>query len=433
VPGIGSRTRQMSRAGGSSFISGATIVPMRSLILLAPVVAAAMTVGTNFEGGSLGNIERVSDTHFRLAVKGEKDQDGRNRQANWYYFRIDHAGTKELTLDIVDLPGEYNYQPNRGAITKDTPPVISYDQRTWRHVETFEYDPVEPKLILHILPKQSRFWIAHVPPYTGQDLSRLRSFAVRHSDFHEQVIGKTAGGRDLVLWTISTTPDSKDKPTVWLMFRQHSWEAGSSWAGEGAVRALLRDDVKSRRARQAIIWKIFPLCDPDGAARGGVRFNANGYDLNRNWDVEDAGKMPEIAAQRDAVRAWLRDGHTIALYFSLHNTETGEYLEGPPEKGGDGKFRGLAERLFKILATETSFAPTTPLRYADTTTTAGMAGRMTVVQGLYHDLKFPTFLMEQRISFNPKLGHLPEVTDRLEFGEQLVGAIGKTVMDVRAD
>ncbi|HEY1238925.1 MAG TPA: M14-type cytosolic carboxypeptidase [Bryobacteraceae bacterium] len=402
---------------------------MRSLILLAPAVAAAMTVSTDFEGGSLGRIERLSDTHFRFAVKGEKDQDGRNRQANWYYFRMDHAGAKELTLDIVNLAGEYNYQPNRGAITKDTPPVISYDGRTWKHVETFEYDAAEPKLTLHILPKQSRFWIAHVPPYTGQDLSRLRSFAVHHSDFYEEVIGKTAGGRDLTLWTISTTPLPKDKPTVWLMFRQHSWEAGSSWAGEGAVRALLREDAAGRRARQAIIWKIFPLCDPDGVARGGVRFNVNGYDLNRNWDVKDARKMPEIAAQREAVAAWLRDGHAIDLYFSLHNTETGEYLEGPPEKGGDGKFRELAERFFKILSTETSFAPTTPLRYADTTTTAGIDGRMTVVQGLYHEFEIPAFLMEQRISFNPKLGHLPEVADRLAFGDQLVGAIAKTVIE----
>ena len=211
------------------------------------------------------------------------------------------------------------------------------------------------------------------------------------------------------------------------MFRQHSWETGSSWAGEGAVRALLRDDAEARRRRQSIIWKIFPLCDPDGVARGGVRFNANGYDLNRNWDVEDPRKMPEIAAQRDAVRAWIRDGHTIALYFSLHNTETGEYLEGPPQKGGEGKFQPLAERFFKILSTETTFAPTTPLRYAEITTTAGMTGRMTVVQGLYRDFQIPAFLMEQRISLNPKLGHLPEIPDRMAFGAQLVGAIAKAV------
>src|SRR5206468_6414999 len=185
-----------------------------SLLFLAPPLFATAAIHTDFEGGSLGRVEKVSEVHFRLGAKGEKDQDGRNRQANWYYFRVDGAPKKEVLLDIVGLPGEYNYQPNRGAITKDTPPLISYDQRTWRHVETFEYDPDEPKLRLRITPAAARFWIAHVPPYTGENLARLRADASRHADFHEQVIGKTAAGRDLVLWTIASPNSGGAKKTV---------------------------------------------------------------------------------------------------------------------------------------------------------------------------------------------------------------------------
>ena len=406
-------------------------MPMRFLFLFLPAVALGATVHTDFEGGSLGRVEKLSETHFRLGVNGEKDQDGRNRQASWYYFRVDNAGKGELTLDMVDLPGEYNYLPNRGAITDVTPPVISYDQRDWQPINTLAYDSAEAKLTLRITPRQSRFWIAHVPPYTARELQSLRDYAVRRPDFHEQIIGKTLAGRNLVLWTVAAQPATA-KPTVWLMFRQHSWEAGSSWAGEGAIRALLRDDAAAHRLRESIIWKIFPLCDPDGVARGGVRFNANGYDLNRNWDVTNPQEMPEITAQREAVRAWIRDGHTIALYFSLHNTETGEYLEGPPQDGGEGKFKPLAERFFKILSTETTFAPTTPLRFAGATTTPGMPGRMTVVQGLYRDFKIPAFLMEQRISLNPKLGHVPGIPDRIKFGSELVEAIAKAVTQERA-
>ena len=40
--------------------------------------------------------------------------------------------------------------------------------------------------------------------------------------------------------------------------------------------------------------------------------------------------------------------------------------------------------------------------------------------------------MEQRISLNPKLGHLPEIPDRMAFGAQLMGAITKTLLDVAA-
>ena len=95
------------------------------------------------------------------------------------------------------------------------------------------------------------------------------------------------------------------------------------------------------------------MADPDGVAEGGVRFNHNGYDLNRNWDVDDARRMPEIAAQRKAILDWLHAGNSIDLFFTLHNTETAEYLEGPPG--------ALAEAFFKALKEQTTFDPTRPL------------------------------------------------------------------------
>jgi len=75
----------------------------------------------------------VAETHFRCGVKGESDQDGRNRQANWRYFRVDGAKGQALTLDLVDLPGEYNYRPNRGAVTGETLPWYSvYSGKAWK-------------------------------------------------------------------------------------------------------------------------------------------------------------------------------------------------------------------------------------------------------------------------------------------------------------
>src|SRR5438309_10127234 len=95
----------------------------------------AVSIQTNFEGGNLGQVTKAGADHFRCEVKGEADQDGRNRQANWYYFRVDGARGREVTVDLVKLPGEYNYQPNRGAVTKDTIPVYSEDGRNWRHFD----------------------------------------------------------------------------------------------------------------------------------------------------------------------------------------------------------------------------------------------------------------------------------------------------------
>ena len=216
----------------------------------------------------------------------------------------------------------------------------------------------------------------------------------------------------MYLWSIGNPTAQK---TVWLLFRQHSWESGSSWVGEGLMRTLLSEDA----LRDRILWKIIPMCDPDGVARGGVRFNDKGYDLNRNWDVVDAESMPQITAQRNAIANWVRSGKKIDFFLSLHNTETSEYLEGPPAGDTNPAVKSLAKRFFASLTKNTSFDPSRPLFYAANTTTEGMKGRMTVIQGLHRDFKIPGFLMEQRIAFHRKLSHFPEIPDRLEFGRQL--------------
>lgn len=382
--------------------------------LIALTLAAEPKITWRFDGGSLGRVEKAAENHWRAHLAGEADQDSRNRQANWYYFQIEATPNEPLTIDLVSLPGEYNYKPNRGAVTADTPPVISYDNKTWAHLDTFEYDAAEPRMRLKITPKTKRFWIAHVPPYTGVHLAALRKWA--GNKLAEEVIGQTVDKRPIPLWTIGD-----GAKVAWLFFRQHSWEAGSSWVGDGLVRHLLSPE--GAVLRKQITWKIYPMCDPDGVARGGVRFNKFGYDLNRNWDVNGIEKMPEITAQRAAIRAWLANGRQIDFLFSLHNTETGEYLEGPPENGGAGKYTVLAERLFRLLETGTSFAPTRKLSYAQTSTTAGLPGRMTVTQGLYKEFGLPAFIMEQRISKQPKYGRKPLIADRLRFGRELAVTI----------
>ena len=270
-------------------------------------------------------------------------------------------------------------------------------------------------------------WIAHVPPYTTADLAHLlRTF--RGSPYlQEAVIGKAVGGRNMLLLTITSpaTPET-NKKVVWLMARQHAWEAGTSWVAEGAIRFLLSSHPSAARIRDEIIFKIFPMADPDGVARGGVRFNAHGYDLNRNWDAVNPGLMPEIAAQRQAVLDWADAGRRIDLFLTLHNTEGEEYLEAPLAAGG-AQVRELAERFSRLLVETTTFNPTLPTSDSSPKPAQQKPGRMTADQGLFHERGIPAFLIEQMVDFNSRLGHLPTVEDRLEFGAGLARAMRTSV------
>ncbi len=331
-----------------------------------------------------------------------------------------------ITLDFVDLAGEYNYHGPEYSLDPGIRPVYSYDGTNWKNFTNDEvsWDEREPHLTLHFTPERDHLWIAHVAPYTNRHLEALLAGFQKSPYLKVESVGRTVEGREMPLLTITNPqiPEAQ-KRVIWLMFRQHAWETGSSWAGEGAVRFLLSKDERAARMRDQVIYKIFPLADPDGVADGGVRYNRNGYDLNRNWDTVDPQKMPEIAAQRRAILDWVDSGHRLDLFLSLHNTETTEYLEAP------APFKALGERVFEALAETTTFHPTSPLRDMGATTTPGKPGRMTVDQGLFHDRQLPAMLMEQMIEFNSKLGRVPTVEDRKEFGAELVRALAAAVME----
>jgi hypothetical protein len=134
----------------------ALLLAITALALQRVSTATPISIHTDFEAGALGKIVRVSATHFQCGVKGENDQDGRNRQANWHYFRVDGAKDQPLTLDLVDLPGEYNYRPNRGAVTGDTLPWYSEDNRQWQPVENVIYQPETPQLRICLTPRTNQ-------------------------------------------------------------------------------------------------------------------------------------------------------------------------------------------------------------------------------------------------------------------------------------
>jgi hypothetical protein len=382
-----------------------------ALFLLSFTASAQIKVSTSFPGGNLGKIEFLSPTHLRLSVQGQADHDGRNRQADWYSFKLTGLPKEPVTIDLVDLAGEYDYKAPAFSVTKGTRPVFSADGVEWGHFSDSQvsWDPKEPHLTLHFTPQSKQLWIAHVPPFA-------KPVAYRGPDLERQVVGKSVEGRDIELLTITNReiPEARKK-VIWLMFRQHAWEAGSSWVADGAIRRLL--SAEGAFLRDEAIFKIFPMADPDGVAAGRVRYNKNGYDLNRNWDVDDPTLMPEIAAQKKAILAWVDGGHRIDLFLSVHNTETAEYLQAPAE------YRALGDRVLDLLAKRTTFNATGPLR--DTGHSA--PGRMTVAEGLFHDRHIPAMLMEQMIEYNSKLRHCPSALDRQEFGAALVGVLYEAV------
>ena len=236
-----------------------------------------------------------------------------------------------------------------------------------------------------------------------------------------QEIGKTVQQRDIHMVTVANF----EKPgarTVWLQARQHAWETGTSYVMEGALRFITSDDPQARALRDNVVFKFTPMMDPDGCANGTVRFNANGYDVNRHWDEVDLWRkefllrMPEIWYVKKAIFACMDSERKIDLMLNLHNTETAEYIATQADHEPTQK---LMQRFFDALVAKTSFDPSQKLRFNDTPANT--------TNCLWKERCVPVLLMEQRIGTGAKLGRRPTVEDRLAFGRQLITVMAETV------
>lgn len=132
----------------------------------------AIRFNTNFEGAALGKVEVVSDSEFRCHIEGQQDEQGRNRQATWYYFRIDGVRGREIRLTLTDFAGEYNRRP-AVAMSATLRPVFSSDGENWTHFSAAEWNEQTKEMTLQFKPETDSIHIAHVPPYTHARLRLL--------------------------------------------------------------------------------------------------------------------------------------------------------------------------------------------------------------------------------------------------------------------
>jgi hypothetical protein len=391
----------------------------------APMAAAVgseeVTFSTAFESGSLGRIEKLNDTTFRVHILGQQDERGRNRAATWYCFRMDHVQGRELTITLTDFVGEYNDVPGSVPMNENIRPAMSEDGRTWSHAEDMTWDKEKKEATVRLKPTQDSVWLATQAMYPHSRLLALVDELKQSRHARVEVIGKSVQGRDLFLITVTEFAKSdEDKKTIWLQARQHAWETGTSYVSEGAMRFAISDTPEAQAMRENTICIFTPMVAVDGSALGLPRFNVHGYDPNRHWNEVDLRdkryleRMPEVWYFKKAILAHRARGGRIDLMLNLHNTESAEYVA---TQADDANSLTKMNVLYDRLLAATSFDPSKP----QTLRTGGPASGNT--NWLYQEAGIPVMLMEQRIGFSAKLNRRATVTDRLEFGPQLLMAL----------
>jgi murein tripeptide amidase MpaA len=259
----------------------------------------SLAIDADFHGGNIV-VQSVGQATADLTIR----RDFNGRWFQWFNFRVRGAAGQALTLRIVNA-GASSYPEGWPGYRA----CVSPDGESWTRAATRFEDGV---LELRCQPPGDELRVAYFPPYDGRRHQALIARATA-GGARADVLGRSVEGRAIDRVALGSGP----RP-VWLVGRQHSGETMASWWMEGALDRLLHPaDAVGQALLAAATVHMVPLVNVDGAARGNLRGNAAGLDLNRQWHAPDPARAPEVAAVLAAM-----DAAGVALSLDVHGDET---------------------------------------------------------------------------------------------------------------
>ncbi|MCW1382384.1 M14-type cytosolic carboxypeptidase [Novosphingobium sp. KCTC 2891] len=253
------------------------------------MTASPIQIDAAFDSGNI-EVLSIDGASARLAIRKDRDSDF----FQWFHFRVTGAAGRALELKITGL--------GRSAYPDGWPgyrAAFSEDREFWGRAHT-SYDAAEDggTLTIRHAPQAGACWFAYFAPYSMDRHHDLVASAAASEGVTQCCLGHTLDGQPIDCLELGEGPKQ-----VWLYARQHPGESMAEWWMEGALE-LLTDpaDPHGRRLRQLCRFHIVPNMNPDGSARGHLRTNALGVNLNREWAAPTAERSPEVLCVLEAMK-----------------------------------------------------------------------------------------------------------------------------------
>jgi murein tripeptide amidase MpaA len=234
-------------------------------------------ISAGFDSGNI-IVRNVAGDTATLEIRRDAGSDF----YQWFHFRVTGAKGHPITLRITNCGGSAYPDGWPGYRAR-----FSDDREDWRCAATSYADGI---LTITHVPAHDAVWFAYFAPYAME----------RHHDLVQRIaarpgvslieLGQTLDGRPLDLLRMGSGPVQ-----LWLYARQHPGETMAEWWMEGALEMLTEpDNPVARTLRDRATLHLVPNMNPDGSARGHLRTNAAGVNLNREWAAPSASRSPEV-------------------------------------------------------------------------------------------------------------------------------------------
>jgi len=124
------------------------------------------------------------------------------------------------------------------------------------------------------------------------------------------------------------------RPLIFLSARVHPGETPGQFAFLGLMRFLLSADPRARELRERFVFKLVPMLNPDGVARGHHRTNSRGLDLNRCYTNPNYEEHEGVWLTKRILSHWAAQKRLLMVVdFHGHPSRRGCFLLGNKNSG----------------------------------------------------------------------------------------------------
>jgi murein tripeptide amidase MpaA len=310
----------------------------------------AIQISSAFDSGNI-EVLSIDGAEARLALRPDRESSFKQ----WFHFRVASEPGQDLVLRITGLNGSAFPMgwPGYNA-------CVSRGRQFWARADTTYDESDGGTLTIRHTATGNLTWFAYFAPYSTERHHDLVARIAQAPGFAYRSLGTTLDGASLDCLETGT-----GSTQVWLYARQHPGESMAEWFMEGLAE-MLADSSNSvaRELRRRCRLHLVPNVNPDGAARGHLRTNAAGVNLNREWAEPTLERSPEIVALRGAI-----DETGVDFAMDVHGDEAipAVFLAGfegvpslrPEQSEGFRLFASLLERRTPDFQTERGY-PVTP-------------------------------------------------------------------------
>mgnify|MGYP000188241510 CR=1 FL=1 len=245
-----------------------------------------LTINAAFDSGNI-ELRGQSRDEVRLAIR----PDTASAFLQWFHFRLD--GVRERAVQVIIENASETTYPNGWE---------DYDVATTDDLGSWYRTPasyIDGKLSWTAPAGAHSLWFAYFAPYSIERHDRLMARVAGEDGVELERLATTADGHSVDCLHLegphTGERDAGSRRQVWAIARQHPGESMAEWWMEGWLERLLdTEDATSRALRSMADIHVVPNMNPDGTARGHLRTNTCGSNLNREWAEPSIEKSPEV-------------------------------------------------------------------------------------------------------------------------------------------